>query len=255
MMPSAVKTLSVPNVPKVSVILTGLAPTRRTAAQLTLSVVTMTECATYPPLTPLIAVLTVTMGSVSEVRTDLRLCDWTASSFLLGCADLGSGSENCPSTHPTCGSTHQCGCSESSECDKYDGECDMDAMWGTDSYIGHCYYCDGDKAQCVPGIPSTRWSEILTNSPTAGCGGLASSNNNCPAGYECDLSTHECSVSVCDDNSFCAGWDQICNTDYDNCAFCGGDCEAEDWCCPGIYFHCNTKHRTLKHLILIYRLP
>jgi len=83
MMLSAVKTLSVPNVPKVSVILTGLAPTRRTAVLLTLSVVTMTECATYPPLTPLIAVLTVTMGSVSEVVLTWGLAVRTAQALTL----------------------------------------------------------------------------------------------------------------------------------------------------------------------------
>merc|ERR1739838_1267451 len=96
----------------------------------------------------------------------------------------------------------------------YDGVCDM--MDPADPYTGHCYYCDANQAQCVPG-----------------CGGLGS-NNNCPDNYECNLTHHQCELSVCNDSSFCAGFDQICNDNYDNCFFCGG-CGAVDGCCPGCH--------------------
>ena len=88
-------------------------------------------------------------------------------------------------------------------------------MTDSDPYTDHCYYCNGEG--CVPG-----------------CGGLDNSAN-CPDNYECNPSTHECELKVCDDHPFCDGWDQICNENYDNCFFCGGDCGASDGCCQGCH--------------------
>eukprot|EP00090_Calanus_glacialis_P038285 TRINITY_DN6687_c0_g1_i1.p1 TRINITY_DN6687_c0_g1~~TRINITY_DN6687_c0_g1_i1.p1 ORF type:complete len:690 (-),score=119.86 TRINITY_DN6687_c0_g1_i1:89-2158(-) len=130
-----------------------------------------------------------------------------------GCAHDGLGSSNCPATHPTCYG-HVCGCTENAECDNYDGECDM-----TDSspYEGHCYYCDGEKAQCVPG-----------------CGGMGLDNNhNCPADYECNLDTHQCEETICTEDEMCEGFNQVCNDAHDNCFYCGG-CEGLG-CCPGCH--------------------
>eukprot|EP00092_Neocalanus_flemingeri_P009584 GFUD01010315.1.p1 GENE.GFUD01010315.1~~GFUD01010315.1.p1 ORF type:complete len:765 (-),score=130.93 GFUD01010315.1:80-2374(-) len=131
-----------------------------------------------------------------------------------GCAHDGLGSPNCPATHPTCYG-HVCGCTEDAECDNFDGECDMTDA--SDPYEGHCYYCDGANAQCMPG-----------------CGGLGEDNNyNCPANYECDLNTHQCEEMVCTEDSMCEGFDQVCNEAHDNCAYCGG-C-ADLGCCPGCH--------------------
>jgi len=130
-----------------------------------------------------------------------------------GCANDGLESSNCPASHPTCYG-HVCVCTENAECDNYDGECDM-----TDSspYEGHCYYCDGAKAQCVPG-----------------CGGLGLDNNhNCPADYECNLLTHQCEETICTEDEMCLGFDHVCNDAHDNCFYCGG-CE-DLGCCPGCH--------------------
>merc|ERR1712241_1249838 len=88
-----------------------------------------------------------------------------------GCADIGDNSANCPNTHPTCSSSHVCGCGDNQECEMYDGLCDMTV---SDPYTDHCYYCNGEG--CVPG-----------------CGGLDNSAN-CPDNYECNPSTHECEL-------------------------------------------------------------
>lgn len=94
----------------------------------------------------------------------------------------------------------------------------------SDPYNGHCYYCDGDKAQCVPG-----------------CGGLGLDNNyNCPHDYECNLDTHQCEETICTEDANCDGYDQVCNEAHDNCFYCGG-CEGLG-CCPGCHdtdLNCN----------------
>ena len=128
--------------------LTGPAHTQMTAAPQTLTVLTLTGCATCLHLTLQITVLSVTMASVLEVS--VRRKTKPLNTLTLGCANLGSDSTNCPSTHPNCNGSHECEeptcppnaeCCEDSECTKCDGTCNPDY---TCSYPDDCCTTDSD---------------------------------------------------------------------------------------------------------------
>jgi len=116
-----------------------------------------------------------------------------------------------------------CGeCKQDSDCDNWDGTCNVPAPHDPDN----CAYCS-EEGTCL-----------------GGCGGL-DNDLNCPDGYHCNQDTHLCESGTCDRDEFCEGYDQMCNANYDNCFFCGGDCGSDNGCCPGCHDNTlNCKHPT-----------
>ena len=81
-----------------------------------------------------------------------------------GCADLGSTSANCPSTHPICNGTHECEtpdeCQTDPDCNEalgHFGICEPDVAEQT-----QCWYCDSEAGRkvCKPGIHQTFYSQV-----------------------------------------------------------------------------------------------
>ena len=60
-------------------------------------------------------------------------------------------------------------------------------------------------------------------------------DDDCKAEDFCNTDTGKCEpLPTCVEDVECEGFDEICNANYDNCFYCGGDdCQAIDGCCPG----------------------
>merc|ERR1712126_584807 len=105
-----------------------------------------------------------------------------------------------------------CECKHDSDCNNWDGTCNVPAPHDPDN----CAYCS-EEGTCL-----------------GGCGGL-DNDPNCPDGYHCNQDTHLCESGTCDGDEFCEGHDVMCNANYDNCFFCGGDCGSDNGCCEGCH--------------------
>merc|ERR1712126_175393 len=105
-----------------------------------------------------------------------------------------------------------CECKQDSDCNNWDGTCNVPAPHDPDN----CAYCS-EEGTCL-----------------GGCGGL-DNDLNCPDGYHCNQDTHLCESGMCDGDEFCEGYDEMCNANYDNCFFCGGDCGSDNGCCEGCH--------------------
>jgi len=122
-------------------------------------------------------------------------------------------------------------CHSNSECDLYNGICDI----GSNPYTT-CEWCNADHV-CVPGC---------------------STNSNCEAGYECN--NHLCVEKTgCTDDDYCnQGLTNICDiesTPYTQCMYCdNGDCVPgclDDTNCPGSYTCQNHKCEAAPGKVLI----
>merc|ERR1711953_1425707 len=110
---------------------------------------------------------------------------------------------DCGCTYPT-----PCQCSSDQDCDQFDGICDVPSP----HHPQYCSYCDD----------------------TGLCKGGCIDSANCPDGYECN--DHICEeVVLCVEDTECQGYNNTCNVHYNNCFYCGGDCGANDGCCPGCH--------------------
>merc|ERR1712126_386873 len=105
-----------------------------------------------------------------------------------------------------------CECKQDSDCNNWDGTCNVPAPHDPDN----CAYCS-EEGTCL-----------------GGCGGL-DNDLNCPDGYHCNQDTHLYESGMCDGDEFCEGYDEMCNANYDNCFFCGGDCGSDNGCCEGCH--------------------
>jgi len=168
-----------------------------------------------------------------------------------GCANLGSDSTNCPSTHPNCNGSHECEepkcppnaeCCEDSECSKCpDGTCNPDY---TCSYPPDCCVldsdCDNYDGMCNVPAPHTPDNCAYCDNHlcTAGCADLGSTSANCPSTHPICNGIHVCETppDECQTDLECnVGLTGVCEPDMavpTQCKYCTAE-DGRKVCKPG----------------------
>lgn len=131
-------------------------------------------------------------------------------------------------------------CSVNSDCDKYDGHCNIPAPHTEDK----CQFCD--EGDCNPGCSS---SDLNCEYPAPICDlsdhtCKCNDDDDCNSGDKCDTSSGLCVPDVCEDHPDCTGFNATCNVAHDNCFYCGAeDCPSQaDGCCEGCHMDSNCAH-------------